>query len=168
MKNLQSGRLGEKQQFNIIQQMQTIFITGSGLLALALILIYQYKLQRRLQRYAQLRVGVLKREGNTHDKTKGSFMFYLKAHDSRLRQVIVTDLRFSDTALHVNAFDKLSFEIKDIHDELPARSIGFSCRSSTLDRLDNSKATLTIKGYVVLEKEGKTAFVYRTKLNVTV
>lgn len=147
--------------------MQTIFIAGSGALAVVLIIFYQYKLQRRLQQYAQLRVSVLKREGNTHDKTKGSFMFYLKAHDSRLRQVIVTNLRFSDTALHVNAFDKLSFEVKDIHEELPARSIGFSCRSSALNRLDSSTATLMIKGYVVLEKEGKTAFVYRTKLYMT-
>lgn len=146
--------------------MQTIFIAGSGFLALTLILFYQYKLQRRLQQYAQLRVSILKRDENTHDKTKGSFMFYLKAHDSRLRQVVVSSLRFSDSALHVNAFDKLSFEIRGTDEELPARSIGFSCRNNVLTRIHSSKAALTIKGYVVLEKEGKTAFVYRTKLDV--
>ncbi|GGH30602.1 hypothetical protein FAZ19_21105 [Sphingobacterium alkalisoli] len=146
--------------------MQTIFIAGSGLLALALILFYLYKLQRRLQQYAQLRVSLLKREGNTHDKTKGSFMFYLKAHDSRLRQVVFTSIRFSDPALQVNAFDKLSFEVKAFNEELPARSIGFSCRSSALNRVDTSKAVLSIKGYVVVEKEGKTAFAYRTKVEM--
>ncbi|WP_140937982.1 hypothetical protein [Sphingobacterium lumbrici] len=147
--------------------MQTIFIIGGGLLALAFILIYQYRLSRRLQRYARLRVSILKGDGNTPDKTKGSFMFYLHAGDSRLRQVVVTDLRFSDAALRVNTFDKLSFEVNTINEELSARSIGFSCRNSVLNRIDGSKAALTIKGYVVLEKEGKTAFVYRTKLDVT-
>lgn len=144
--------------------MQTAISALIAVTALVLILYYRYNTRRRLQRHARFRIHVMKSDGAAHGKARGAFLFYLTPSDDRLSEIVVTALRISDAAFHVNSFDKLSFDVQGSTAEMTPRSIGFSCRKSALARIGSRKGTLTIRGYVVLNRRDRNAFVYRIPL----
>jgi hypothetical protein len=148
--------------------MNTVFILSSGILSFgAFFFIHQLMLSRRLQRFANLRMRILKKdEDREHNKTTGTFLFHMEATDRRLCKVVIAAIRFPGTKLQVHIADKPSIVVKDIYEPLPVCSVGFSCDSDKLARISDRQHTVEVEGYMLLEKEQQVPFIYKVNMEL--
>ncbi|WP_196937333.1 hypothetical protein [Sphingobacterium pedocola] len=148
--------------------MNTVFILGSGILSFAAFsFIQQLMLSKRLQQFASLRMRVIKKgddkEGNT---TTGTFLFQMEATDRRLREVVIAGIHLPGTNLQVHIANQLSFEVQDIYEPLPVRSVGFRCDSDKLVGMRARQRVVEVEGYMRLEKNQRVPFTYKVHMEM--
>lgn len=148
--------------------MNTVFILSSGILSFgAFFFIHQLMLSRRLQRFANLRMRILKKDEDRElNKTTGTFLFHMEATDRRLCKVVISAVRFPGTKLQVHIADKSSIVVKDIYEPLPVCSVEFSCESDKLERISDRQRTVEVEGYMLLEKKEQVPFIYKVNMEL--
>lgn len=141
-------------------------ISGIVLTLLFLYSIRMHIRSKRLQQFADLSIQVMQIEDqNKTALVEGSFVFQLQVKNKRVRHVIFEDVTFSNSSLRINNFNKLLLEIPAFSINPPLRSIGFSCKHHVLKAICDSKNSLTIRGFVVLNKQERLAFSYNSKIS---
>jgi len=143
--------------------MNTVFILSSGILSFgALFFIHQLMLSKRLQRFANLHMRMLKEdEDREHNKTTGTVLFHMEATDRRLSQVVIAAVRFPGTKLQVLIADKPTLVVKDVYEPLSVCRVGFSCDREKFERIGNGRCTVEIEGYMLLEEKQQIPFIYK-------
>ncbi|TJZ59872.1 hypothetical protein FAZ15_13325 [Sphingobacterium olei] len=148
--------------------MNTVFILSSGILSFgALFFIHQLTLSKRLQRFANLRMRILKKdEDREHNKTTGTFLFHMEATDRRLCKVVIAAIRFPGTKLQVHIADQPTIVVKDLYEPLPVCAVGFSCDRDKLERISDRQCAVEVEGYMFLEKEQQVPFIYKVNMRL--